>query len=126
MSSCNVSGLSPKIFHFDHEDEVTWYLLIPWKWFVFAYDFEDNVHSFHLLPYCVHPQCVPIFLVDCLTFGNILRHSQSKFVSCLVVSHVYSRNYAVSLLESVWYPPGESGLMIDALRHGVFSHFDRI
>ena len=126
MSSCDVSGLSPIIFHFDGEDEVTWYLLISWKWFVFAYDFEGNSHSFHFLPHCVHPQRVAVFLVNCLTFGNALRHSQPKFVSCLVVSHVYSRNHAVSLLESVLYPPGESGLVIDALGHSVFSHFNWI
>ena len=126
MSSCDVSGLSPKIFHFDGEDEVTWYLLIPWKLFIFAYDLEGNSHSFHFLLYCIHPQRVPVFLVDCLAFGNVLRHSQSEFVSWLVVSHVYGRNHAVSLLESVWHPPGKSRFVIDALSHGVFSHLDRI
>ena len=126
MSSCDVSGLSPKIFHFDGEDKMTWYLLIPWKWFVFAYDLEGDSHSFHFLLHCVHPQRVPVFPVDCLAFGNVLRDSQSKLVGCLVVSHVYGCYHAVSILEGVWHPPGESGFMVDTLSHGVFGHFDGI
>ena len=72
------------------------------------------------------PQRVPVFFVDCLAFGNVLRDSQSKLVGCLVVSHFYGRYHAVSLLESVWHPPGESGFMVDALSHGVFGHLDGI
>ena len=69
---------------------------------------KGNFDVLHFLLAGVIPECVPIFLVKAKGFRNGIGDADAVLVIFLKEARFDCRDDAVTFLEGVWDPPGES------------------
>jgi hypothetical protein len=87
---------------------------------------KGNAHIFHFFSNGVCPKGIAILLVDCKGMVNRGGDLNPKLQVLLKVGHLplfNKGNDAFTEPQNLWNPPVERGLVVNALRDGIFSHF---
>ena len=72
----------------------------------------------------IHPQRVPILLINFLGFLDCLRNPYAIFMGTLPIFRFDLLYYCQALFHNIWDPPGKSRLCVYLIVYGILSQFD--
>jgi hypothetical protein len=117
----------PKVLHPHIKNHMEGDLLKCWRYSLIIIQYlERNSHIPHLLPDRILSKSVTILFFDLHGFIPYLGDCNPTLVSLPVIPLGNHRDDSIPILQKIRHPPHKYGLIINLVRHGIFSNFKRV
>ena len=120
-------GLPSEVLNFNVKNHVAFNpLVVKGRTLARVQTLKGDVHIFHFFSNGVCPKGIAIALVNFESMVNQGGYLDPKLQVLLKVAHLLlfnKGNDAFMEPQNLWNPPVEHGLVVNALRDGIFSHF---